>query len=217
MDKKYSSVNGDPNEHKPSDLDQSTIIENQNTAKSNDKPTSDDLSIDNIPVNLVTVMGHSERSITVFGNDLRNKNPTKMGNLFTFLFFREEPWICVGPHYPYALGLFILINILNILLIFLIYPKLSSIYHILGIIFYIIQIMSFLFLFLVNPGIPSRKFYISEGVLHSIYTFLEYTNSETFDKYKICKICNIYVPPDSVVIHCEDCNICVTGKIPINK
>ena len=46
--------------------------------------------------------------------------------------------------------------------------------------------------------------------MQSIYNYLEYTNSDSFDKYKICKICNIYVPPDKSVIHCEDCNICIT-------
>lgn len=48
--------------------------------------------------------------------------------------------------------------------------------------------------------------------MQSIYTYLEYTNTDSFDKYKICKICNIYVPPDTTVTHCEECNICIHGK-----
>lgn len=76
---------------------------------------------------------------------------------------------------------------------------------------YVLQTITHMYCLLVNPGIPNRKFYISESVMQSIYTYLEYTNSESFDKYKICKICNIYVPPESSVIHCEDCNICING------
>jgi len=82
---------------------------------------------------------------------------------------------------------------------------------IVGLLLFIGQTTTNLFCVLVNPGIPNRKFYISESVMQSIYTYLEYTNSDTFDKYKICKICNIYVPPDQTVIHCEDCNICING------
>lgn len=93
-----------------------------------------------------------------------------------------------------------------------IYPKFSIASNLIGIILYLIQVTLHIFLLLVNPGIPNRKFYISEGVMQSILTYLEYTKSETFDKYKICKICNIYVTPDSVVTHCEDCNICIQGK-----
>ena len=107
---------------------------------------------------------------------------------------------------------FLFIQGLNLSLCILCYPHFNYGLTILGIFLYFIQTLTHLYCLLVNPGIPNRKFYISESVMQSIYTYLEYTNSESFDKYKICKICNIYVPPDQSVIHCEDCNICINGK-----
>lgn len=112
----------------------------------------------------------------------------------------------------YSFLIFGIILLNNIILSIFIYPKFSFVSNLFGIILYTIQVTLHIFLLLVNPGIPNRKFYISEGVMQSILTYLEYTNSETFDKYKICKICNIYVTPDNIVTHCEDCNICIQSK-----
>jgi hypothetical protein len=108
--------------------------------------------------------------------------------------------------------MFFLITLINLLLAYFVYPNYNYGLTILGIALYLVQCVTHVYNLLVNPGIPNRKFYISESVMQSIYTYLEYTNSESFDKYKICKICNIYVPPDHSVIHCEDCNICINGK-----
>jgi hypothetical protein len=36
-------------------------------------------------------------NISVFGNDISLKSPTKMGLLYTFLFLNEEPLITIGP------------------------------------------------------------------------------------------------------------------------
>ncbi len=108
--------------------------------------------------------------------------------------------------------IFFLITTINLLLAYFVYPDYNFGLIILGIALYLVQCVTHVYCLLVNPGIPNRKFYISESVMQSIYTYLEYTNSESFDKYKICKICNIYVPPDHTVIHCEDCNVCINGK-----
>ena len=211
MEGNYASINGDPNESKIiNELDSNSIIDSKLSSK---RCGNEEATISNLPVNLVTVMGHSDKTASVYGNDLRNKNPIKMGNMFTFLFYKEQPLISIGPQYIYGVGLFISMNIINILLVYLAYPYLSSIIKIVGIIIFIMQNVSFIYSFLVNPGLLNRKYYISESVLQSIYTYLEYTNSESFDKYKICKICNIYVPPEFTVIHCEDCNICIKGNV----
>lgn len=38
-------------------------------------------------------------------------------------------------------------------------------------------------------------------------------NNVKLEKYRICKLCNIVVLVDNNVIHCEDCDICVEGKL----
>lgn len=35
--------------------------------------------------------------LSVYGNDLRIKFPTKMGNVFSFLFWNGDPKIIIGP------------------------------------------------------------------------------------------------------------------------
>lgn len=35
--------------------------------------------------------------LRVFGNDIKIKYPTKMGNLYTFVFIRGQPLITIGP------------------------------------------------------------------------------------------------------------------------
>ena len=186
--------------------------ENDNEYSNTQNNIKETYSTNNLPIGLVTVMGHSERIPTVYGNDLRNKNPCKMGNNISLLFIRGQPLIIIGPQYIYALSLFVLVLTINLLLNYIIYPRTSIIIVYCGIIIYFFFIVLFFYNFLINPGIPNRKYYISDNVIRSIYTYLEYTNSDSFDKYKICKICNIYVPPEKTVIHCEDCNICIAGK-----
>ncbi len=72
------------------------------------------------------------------------------------------------------------------------------------------QIISQLVCTILNPGIPNRNNYVSDGVMHSIYQQVKYNNYK-FDKYRVCKICNIIVTVDQDITHCEDCNICVEG------
>ena len=61
---------------------------------------------------------------------------------------------------------------------------------------------------IINPGIPHRNNYVSDGVMLSIYQQVKQNNYK-FDKYRVCKICNILVNVEQNITHCEDCNICV--------
>ena len=67
------------------------------------------------------------------------------------------------------------------------------IFHIL----YYVFLISILITFLINPGIPERKYFMNE-----------YKQEETI-KYSRCKKCNIIVPYDKNIIHCVDCDICI--------
>lgn len=55
--------------------------------------------------------------------------------------------------------------------------------------------------FLVNPGIPSRELW------------LENFKGEDISDYRICNICKIVMRAEDETEHCEECNICVVGKI----
>lgn len=138
----------------------------------------------------------------LYGNKYTVKKPKKMGNCFTFLFFKNRPVIVIGPDCILSTCLFTSVNITFALLNFFIFPYLGDVIRYIGVATFFLQVFSHAFTALINPGIPSRDFYVSN-------------NRDLLDKagYKVCKICNIVVHVNQNVSHCEDCNICVEGKI----
>ena len=68
------------------------------------------------------------------------------------------------------------------------------------IITYFIFITSYLYTVLINPGIPGRQYY------------KEYFRNKKLgdiNNWKKCSICNILIPKNFNVTHCEICDICV--------
>ena len=64
---------------------------------------------------------------------------------------------------------------------------------------FLIYIISFVFLFLKNPGIPSREYYKKNFKI----------TGEERKNYKKCSKCNIIIPKDFEVVHCQMCEVCV--------
>ena len=96
----------------------------------------------------------------------------------------------------YCIYLIIYISLTYVFISFLIYNINSLSIIIFHFIFYILLI-SLLFTFLINPGIPKRKYYINN-----------YKNQKSKKNTK-CKVCNIRVPKDLNICHCVDCDICI--------
>ena len=67
----------------------------------------------------------------------------------------------------------------------------KNIFHIL----YYIFLFSVIITFLINPGVPERKYYSNKDKDKS--------------KYLKCKICNIIIPKELEVNHCFECKICI--------
>ncbi len=107
--------------------------------------------------------------------------------------------------------LFVIINFLNALLIYFVYQELYFLLKYAGLMIYVIQVFSQISCTLINPGIPHRNNYVSDSIMHTIYQNIKHNNTK-FDKYRVCKRCNILVTLEQQVTHCEDCNICVEGK-----
>ena len=63
--------------------------------------------------------------------------------------------------------------------------------------FYYIFLFSIVMTFFMNPGIPGRKYF--------------YKNSEVKEDktYFICHKCNLMVPEELNIVHCDKCNICI--------
>lgn len=109
-----------------------------------------------------------------------------------------------------SLILFSIINIINLLLLLLVFPRIYYIIKYIGEILFILQVFSQLYTTIINPGIPHRNNYVSDSIMLTIYKHVKEGNYR-FDKYRVCKRCNILVTTDQEVTHCEDCNICVEG------
>lgn len=56
--------------------------------------------------------------------------------------------------------------------------------------------------FLINPGIPDKSLWLENFKVEDVV-----------GEYKICEICKIVMKAEDNTEHCEDCDICVVGKI----
>ena len=94
--------------------------------------------------------------LIIYGNHLQNKKPFKMGNLYTFLYIKNEPIFTIGTN---NLSL-IIIHEFFLQFSFWLIKTYSNIYQsmkLLTTILYIIVFSSHSIIFLFNPGIPSKK------------------------------------------------------------
>lgn len=97
--KPYATINGDPDTTmKNFSTDNVTdnaldiLSDSRDTSRYSDKDSRGDKGGN---IALVTVSG--DKNSCVYGNDLRNKNPYRMGGYITFLFYKGQPIICIGP------------------------------------------------------------------------------------------------------------------------
>lgn len=108
-----------------------------------------------------------------------------------------------------SLVLVCIITLLYVLQIFFLFPFIPNLLKAISTIIYTIQLSSQLYTTLINPGIPNRSNYVSDEVIEQIsYNVLNNTNFN-FDKYRLCKTCNIFIEKNSSVVHCPECEICV--------
>ncbi len=85
-------------------------IPNSETIRSTNRPMTipgdsmcemkDDMHDNQLSLNISSVSSSSSNvklSLTVYGNDLRIKNPYKLGNVYSFLFINGNPKVILGP------------------------------------------------------------------------------------------------------------------------
>ena len=65
---------------------------------------------------------------------------------------------------------------------------------------FIIHLITLCIPFLINPGIPKREYYKKR---------IEKEYKGDFKKLKYCDKCNIIIPKNFRVAHCNYCNICI--------
>jgi len=73
---------------------------------------------------------------------------------------------------------------------------------------------SYTYTFLKNPGIPKNKKYSSDNKdieMNKINNKI--SNKERKHGFQFCNKCHLFVDINNNVSHCEDCNVCIEGKL----
>ena len=65
-----------------------------------------------------------------------------------------------------------------------------------------------MFVYLVNPGIPSIEFFSKKFLKSDNYLKMDDKEKK---EYYLCEICNIMINNSDDIEHCEKCDICVKG------
>lgn len=144
------------------------------------------------------------------GRNIKEKYPRWLGNNYVLFYKNDEPFILIGPHCkillkqlgPFFLCLSTLINGMAFLFFYMLWDNLNDMIKFFGVAIAVLQFSTYLCTALVNPGIPSKKM-----SLHY------YQNNIKFGNFRICNICNVIMDIDQNTSHCEDCNLCVEGKL----
>lgn len=63
-----------------------------------------------------------------------------------------------------------------------------------------------LFIFLFNPGIPSKLLHMAEYMRNEKYLRLSINEKKN---YVYCEICHIITHIDNKITHCDDCDMCI--------
>ena len=155
---------------------------------------------------------------TLFGNNyfkyfMKNKllpnkkncfgeRPRKLGNLYTFLFIKNQPLFVIGTKkislvLIYQLCLHLSFILIHLNIIHSVFPYMKYMLTV----FYLMNFLNHMYIVLINPGIPSPQNY-SKNCLKII-------KEEDKKYFEVCEICNIIVDCSDDVRHCTECNICV--------
>ncbi len=86
-----------------------------------------------------------------------------------------------------------------------------------GICVYLLQLASYTLVFIVNPGLPSKRLSLYDQlsvdrIIDNPYSFTLDHDSEFY-----CKVCQTVKKRDSFTYHCLDCDVCVEGKYDVAR
>ena len=149
-----------------------------------------------------------ERNNMLFGNDIKIKHPKKIGNFLAFFYWDNDPLICIGVHkLSLVITYEIILNFACVIISYTVLDKVFPYMKVLYYIFYLITLYSHLYLFLLNPGVPSHSHFSPVFSKSSFFRNLPLAQKKR--DFLHCDICNITVSKEESVEHCDLCQICV--------
>ena len=144
----------------------------------------------------------------IFGNNIFNINPIKCGKLLCFFYLNEKPLITIGPTFYYNFLIIFGINLINIINIFFINFHIHNFFLIIEYFLFYFQFIFHLITIFINEGIPEKKWFLNEELIKNLCKNENLNQNFNFEKFQICKICNLLINKNNNVFHCEFCNIC---------
>ena len=178
------------------------LLNNKNNIKYND-----------LQLQPIIINSHERYKInetdTLFGNNYvkyylknnLNQSPKKMGNFYTFFFYKNEPMIAIGfKSIKLVLVYEFILQASFLILMNTIINGVFSYMKYMLIIFYLNSFLYHMYIFLSNPGIPTHNHF------HKIIL-----NQKGFNKkdHLFCDVCNIIIKENEGVEHCDECGICM--------
>ena len=179
-------------EIKKDDLSESSILTLENS-------TNPSTSILNSIMDIKIEKDKIYHSDKIYGNDIKDQTPFRVGNTYALFYRKGEPLIIIGPHWPFFLSLMTTIMTIAFFFFKYLWIILNDYVQYSGICIFAFFFISYSSTMLINPGIPNRK-----------YSVLNLCSSSMKTK-KICGKCQIYLEPENKVAHCYECNVCVEG------
>jgi hypothetical protein len=97
------------------------------------------------------------------------------------------------------------LNIIFYIYFYTFWDKLNETVRIINLTISGVAEVAYILTFLWNPGLPTQAMNVN---------YFE-TNKEKLKitNYRICKTCQIIMNMDVYTEHCDDCNVCIEGKI----
>ena len=191
-----------------SDSNRSTTNNNSQSSGENYSRTDSDLG-DTNQTHLETGNGDNVQYYDefIFGNSIAVKHPFKMGNLYTLFYINNAPLITIGFNSgALFFGLEIGLQVSFWFLSKFVFPTTFTAVNIIDTVVLISTTFAHCYIFLFNPGIPSRDLHASVYTKTAEYTRL---SSKEKQEMRYCEICHIVTFPAQRVEHCDECNICV--------
>jgi hypothetical protein len=75
---------------------------------------------------------------------------------------------------------------------------------------YFVQVNAHVMTSCLNPGIPSKDNICPVELAYN--GKVNVSGTAGYENHKYCNVCNIIMPNDRHVSHCDECNICIEGN-----
>ena len=154
---------------------------------------------------VLTLSAKTENESTVIGNTIM---PYKIGDVYCFCYYNGYALITISTHLIFPISLLLMLNIVNIGTVLFLSKFIHVLFLTISIFIFVIQSSCHWFLLIINPGIPSRKWFLPVEIIQKLSDEHSFKQHFNVARYQICKKCQLLIDKELSIIHCEYCNVC---------